>query len=200
MKKVNNVDEYIDNNPEWASELNFLRQLVAETELEESIKWGGPVYTLKGKNVVGLGAFKAYVGLWFFQGALLSDPKGLLINAQEGTTKALRQMRFQKLDEIDANTVSAYLHEAILNQKKGKSIKPAKAGSKPLVIPQELQKALDESEDLKAAFDSLSLSCKREYAEYVGEAKREETRLRRLEKIIPMIMERISMNDKYRKN
>ena len=199
MKKVNNVGEYIEKHPEWATELNFLRGLVTETELEETIKWGAPVYTLNGKNVVGLGAFKTYVGLWFFQGALLSDPKGLLINAQEGTTKALRQMRFQKLEEIHADTVSAYIHEAIQNQKQGKRIKPAKAGSKPLVIPQELQKALDDSKDLKAAFESLSLSCKREYAEYIGEAKREATRLRRLEKIIPMIMEKVSMNDKYRR-
>lgn len=198
MKKVNKVDEYIEKHPEWAAELNLLRQLLAETELEETIKWGAPTYTLKGKNVVGLGAFKSYVGLWFFQGALLSDPKGLLINAQE-STKALRQMRFQHLDEIDAETVSAYLHEAILNQKQGKVIKPAKAGSKPLIIPQELQKALDENEDLKTAFESLSRSHKREYAEYIGEAKRAETRLRRLEKAIPIILEKISMNDKYRK-
>ncbi|MAT53505.1 MAG: hypothetical protein CMN32_03420 [Saprospirales bacterium] len=199
MKKVNKVEEYIEKHAEWATELNLLRQLISETELEETIKWGAPTYTLKGKNVVGLGAFKSYVGIWFFQGALLSDPKGLLINAQEGTTKALRQMRFQKLEEIDADTVTAYLHEAILNQKQGKRIKPAKAGTKPLIIPDELQNALNENADLKAAFESLSLSHKREYADYVGEAKREETRLRRLEKIIPMIMERISMNDKYRK-
>ena len=199
MKKVNKVEEYIEKHAEWATELNLLRQLISETELEETIKWGAPTYTLKGKNVVGLGAFKSYVGIWFFQGALLSDPKGLLINAQEGTTKALRQMRFQKLEEIDADTVTAYLHEAILNQKQGKRIKPAKAGTKPLIIPDELQNALNENADLKAAFESLSLSHKPEYADYVGEAKREETRLRRLEKIIPMIMERISMNDKYRK-
>ena len=60
-----------------------------ETELLETIKWGVPVYTLNDKNVLGMGAFKSYVGIWFFQGAFLDDPQKKLINAQEGKTKAL---------------------------------------------------------------------------------------------------------------
>ncbi|GIV31099.1 MAG: hypothetical protein KatS3mg029_0450 [Saprospiraceae bacterium] len=199
MKKVNSVDEYIARHAEWEEALTALRNLLQRTELEETLKWGAPVYTLAGKHVVGLGAFKGYVGLWFFQGALLSDPKGLLINAQEGTTKALRQMRFQSAGEIDQDVVMAYVNEAILNQRKGREIKPAKAGSRPLEIPVELQQALDADPALHEAFQSLNLTRQRECAEYVGSVKQEKTRQQRLEKVIPLILEGRSPNDKYRK-
>lgn len=199
MKKVANVEEYIARHPEWAEAIEFLRALLLETELEETIKWGAPVYTLRGKHVVGIGAFKSYMGLWFFQGALLSDEKGLLINAQEGTTKALRQMRFQSAAEIDPETVRAYVNEAILNQRQGREIKPAKPGTKPLEIPVELRQALDADDALRQAFEALNRTRQRECAEYVGSVKQEKTRQQRLRKIIPLILEGRSPSDKYRK-
>jgi len=72
--------------------------------MTETIKWSAPVYTFEGKNLVGLGAFKSYVGLWFFQGSLLNDKKKKLINAQEGKIKALRQWRFNSVKEIEAES------------------------------------------------------------------------------------------------
>ena len=57
--------------------LIVLREIIRSTELIETLKWGGPVYTLGGKNVVGIGSFKSYVGLWFFQGAFLKDEEKL---------------------------------------------------------------------------------------------------------------------------
>jgi uncharacterized protein YdeI (YjbR/CyaY-like superfamily) len=90
-----------------------------------------------------------------------------------------------------------YVDEAIANQKAGREIIPPR--KKVIEIPDELQQALLEDEDLKKWYESFSHSHKREFAEYVGEAKRAETRLKRLEKIIPMILEKASLNDKYRK-
>ncbi|NJO87983.1 MAG: DUF1801 domain-containing protein, partial [Chloroflexia bacterium] len=98
MKYSKSIEEYIENNPQWGKELTQLISIVRETGLEETIKWGAPTYTFNGKNIVGLGAFKSYVGLWFHQGALLADPEKKLINAQEGTTKALRQWRFNSME------------------------------------------------------------------------------------------------------
>lgn len=72
-----------------------------------------PIYTLDTMNVVGMGAFKSYFGLWFFNGATLSDEHGVLINAQEGKTKSLRQWRFTSADELDDQRILAYLEEAI---------------------------------------------------------------------------------------
>lgn len=197
MKNFKTVNDYISGSSQWQASLVKLREILLSTELEETLKWGVPVYTFAGKNIVGLAAFKSYVGIWFYQGAFLKDEKKKLINAQEGKTKALRQWRFNSVEEIDADLVKTYIFEAIENQKQGKEIKPAKG--KPLVIPTELQNALRQNETLNERYNSMSLSCKREYAEYIAEAKREETRLRRLEKIIPMILEKEGLNDKYKK-
>lgn len=195
MKTYNNVDEYISKNESWRDALNKLRQIILSTQLQETIKWGAPVYTFEGKNIVGLGAFKSYVGIWFFQGALLSDKHKKLVNAQEGKTKALRQWRFNSVEEIDDAAILEYLHEAIQNQKAGREIKPSK---KPLIIPVELHKAFDDNPKLKISFGKLGLSRQREFAEYIMEAKREETRMKRLYKVIPLILEQKGLNDRYR--
>lgn len=196
MKNAKTVDEFLARQESWVPLLEKLRRILLSTELEETIKWGTPVYTLKRKNIVGIGAFKSYAGLWFFQGALLSDPKKILVNAQEGKTKALRQLRFYSIDEIDENVIRAYVDEAIENQKAGREIKPPK--KKPITIPAELEQAMAEDEALKKSFGAFSHSHKREFAEYIDEAKRAETRQRRLEKVIPMIKSKGGLNDKYR--
>ncbi|MFG0256782.1 MAG: YdeI family protein [Phycisphaerales bacterium JB043] len=196
MKRHKTVDDYIASVAHWQAELERLRQIVASTPLEETVKWGAPCYTHNGKNVVGIGAFKSYVGLWFHQGALLGDPEGVLINAQEGKTRALRQWRFTSNGEIKARIIKAYIKEAIELVEQGKEIKPDR--SKPIVIPDELKAAFRKNTRAKSAFGKLSKSCQREYAEHVGDAKREETRVRRVEKIIPMILEGAGLNDKYR--
>ncbi len=120
-------------------------------------------------------------------------------NGKEGTTKALRQWRFNSMLEIKNNqdSILSYLEEAIRNQEKGKEIKPDR--NKPIEIPVELVRAFDQDPALKKAFNLLSLSKRREYAEHVGSAKREDTRQQRLEKVIPMIFEGIGLSDKYRK-
>ena len=64
------------------------------SEMEETVKWGMPVYMVDGEIVTGLGSFKSYAGIWFYQGALLKDKHKKLINAQENKTNAMRQMRF----------------------------------------------------------------------------------------------------------
>lgn len=198
MTKEKTVDSYIVKHAEWHTELEYLRKLVSQHNLKETVKWNFPVYTSEGKNIVGLGAFKSYVGLWFFQGGLLQDSSSKLINAQEGKTQAMRQWRFDSLEQIIENTdlIHTYLEEAIANQKAGKEIK-AKT-KKSLIIPQELQVELDDNEDLKEAFESLNLTKKRDFAEYIEVAKRVETKTNRLAKIKPMILAGIGLNDKYK--
>lgn len=197
MKSVT-VEAYILSSGKWEHSLGLLRELLCSTELDESIKWGMPVYTLKNKNVAGISAFKSHVGIWFFQGVFLSDPEKKLINAQEGVTKALRQWRFGSFDEIEKekDTILIYLQEAIKNQEEGKDMKPDR--NKPVDIPPELEKAFKEDPALKLSFDSLTLSKRREFAEYINQAKRTETRERRVEKILPMIRVGTGLNDRYK--
>lgn len=123
---VKSVHEYIQIHPGWEEEITSLREMLRSTELKETIKWGGPVYTVNGKNVIGIGAFKNHCALWFFQGALLKENTALLQNAQKGKTKALRQVRFDKGDELPVEILRKYALEAIQNQKEGKEIKPAR--------------------------------------------------------------------------
>ncbi len=196
MESYKTVDQFLSKHSEWEKELLLLRSIVNETDLKETIKWGFPVYTINSKNVIGLGAFKAYVGLWFFQGALLKDPLKVLVNAQEGKTIAMRQWRFLSIDTIDRRQVLNYLTEAIENQKQGREIKPKK--TKPLIIPKELIDILQKDTALHANFAALNLTRKREFAEHIASAKQKATRIRRLEKIIPMIHKGIGLNDKYR--
>jgi uncharacterized protein YdeI (YjbR/CyaY-like superfamily) len=196
MPAPKNVEDFIQKKKEWKKELELLRSITLSLKLEETIKWGAPVYCYEGKNIVGLGAFKSYVGLWFFQGVFLKDTANLLVNAQEEKTKALRQWRFYSMDEIDEKQVKEYVKEAIENQKKGKEVKPNR--NKELIIPIELQNVLKKEKELNIQFQKLSQACKREYAEYVSEAKREETKLNRLEKIKPMILAQKGLNDRYK--
>lgn len=196
MKRPNTVDEYIMKHPEWQALLMWLREIALAVGMEEGIKWGAPVYMVKGKNVAGMAAFTSYVSLWFFQGALLNDPHKLLVNAQEGKTKALRQLRFTSPEEIDREIVRAYLEEAARNQREGKAIKPQQG--QPLVLPPELKDALGRDAEALRHFEVLPLYKRREYAEYIETAKREETRRNRLERILPMILKNTGLNDKYR--
>ena len=196
MKNSLSVDAYIASCTTWQNELVVLRKILLKCKLVETVKWGGPVYTYQEKNVVGIGAFKSYVGLWFFQGALLSDPDGLLINAQEGKTKAQRQMRFQSGKEIKAKLIAAYVTEAKALVDRGESIQPDR--NRPLVLPAELQSAFQKHKRIAQAFDKLSLSCKREYVEYIDTAKKSETKARRLEKVLALIQDGLGLNDRYR--
>ena len=111
MERHQSVDAYITHHHNRRQELILLRDILNDTELVETVKWGAPCYTINGKNVIGIGAFKAYVGLWFHQGVFLKDQKKVLINAQEGTTKALRQWRFNSIDDIDPILIKKYVEE-----------------------------------------------------------------------------------------
>lgn len=196
MKRYLSVDEYVAGATAWQYELRQLRKILNSTKLEETVKWGGPCYTFNGKNVVGMGAFKSYVGLWFFQGALLEDKAEVFVNAQEGKTKALRQWRFQDRKEITPKLIKTYIEEAIRLSEQGKGIKPDRAKS--VAIPPQLKEALRSSKKARTSFQSLSRGKQREYADYVADAKRDETKAKRISRIIPMILEKSGLKDQYR--
>ena len=196
MEKVDSIDTYLISKAEWEVELNQLRTILLSFDLKECIKWNAPVYTYQGQNLIGLGAFKNYVGIWFFQGALLSDSENVLTNAQEDKTKAMRQMRFNSGDQIPEDLLRNFIAETIQNHLDGKKIEPRK--SKPLILHPLLKDAFQKNPALKIAFDLITPYKQKEYCAYLAQAKREETQIKRLEKIIPLIFAGKGMNDKYR--
>jgi len=196
MDDSTKVDAFFKNQTKWKQELQKLREIILQTELKEEIKWGKPTYTLDGKMVVGMADFKNHMALWFHQGVFLKDKHQKLINAQEGVTKALRQWRFEKGDEIEPDIVMEYVEEAIANSKAGKELKPVR--KKSISIPSLLEDAFKKDASLKNHFLKLTPGKQREYAEHIGQAKRKATQQRRLEKCIPMIKNGVGLHDKYK--
>jgi len=196
MRRAKSVDDYVANASSWRSELAGLRDILRDTPLSEEIKWGAPCYTYKGKNIVGIGGFKSYFGLWFHQGALLADDKKVLINAQEGKTRALRQWRMTSSKDIKPAVIKRYVKEATALVDQGKEIKADRFRT--IDVPKELLNALRRQKGATAAFRQLRPGLQREYAEYVATAKHDETKKNRIAKILPMIVAGKGLNDKYR--
>ncbi len=191
------VTQYIQNHAKWNTHLSQIREVLQSTPLVEEIKWGAPSYSYNSKILIGLGAFKNHMGIWFHQGVFLKDKHEKLQNAQEGKTKALRQWRFEEGDTINKNILRDYIEEAIENCKAGKEV-TAERNTKKVVLDSILKKAMQEDIDLKKAFDALTPGKQREYAEHIASAKREATQLNRLEKITPMILDGKGLHDKYK--
>ncbi len=198
MDNSEKIEAFFAKEHQFKEGLNILRELALKTEFQETLKWGAPVYTIDNKNVLSILSFKNHFGVWFFNGVFLSDPKNVLQNAQDGKTKAMRHWKFQSIKEINAKEVLSYFKEAIENQKKGKVLMPMRKKKEASVISKLLTQALAKNLDAKNAFNSLTPYKQREYSEYIEEAKQEKTKLSRLGKIIPMLLEGKGLNDKYR--
>lgn len=168
----------------WKAEIAEMRRVLASFGLTEECKWGKPTYTLDGKNVVILQGFKEYFALGFFQGALLKDPKNLLV--QLGRTQAGRVMKFTSAREIaaKATTIKAYVRQAIAAERAGLRVE-----NKPpnLAIPQELKEKFRQEPRLKKAFAALTPGRQRSYLYYFIDAKLPATRIARIEKAKPGI-------------
>ncbi|TAI49417.1 YdeI/OmpD-associated family protein [Flagellimonas allohymeniacidonis] len=197
MKTIEKVNAYFEKESPFKEGVQQLRKLALQTEAQEHYKWNFPVYTINEKNVFGICRFKGHFGVWFFNGVFLSDPKKVLENAQEGKTKAMRHWKFTDNAQIEEESMLAYLQEAIENQKKGMEVKPEKKGA--TTIPEPLKTELSNNQQLREAFGSLTSYKQKEYSEYIGEAKQETTKAKRLQKIVPLIEQGIGLNDAYRK-
>jgi uncharacterized protein YdeI (YjbR/CyaY-like superfamily) len=186
----------MQNNPQWTEELEMLANIISKLPLEKSIKWGAAVFTYNGKNVVSYGGFKNYFSIWFYNGVFLKDTYKVLVNAQDGKTKSLRQWRFTSKDEIDEKKILKYINEAIEIEKKGLKIQPEKF--KHLPVPDLLITEFKKNKNLKVNFKKLTPGKQKEYIVYINEAKQDNTKLNRLKKIKPMILQGVGLNDKYK--
>jgi uncharacterized protein YdeI (YjbR/CyaY-like superfamily) len=170
----------------WQAEIAQLQTILSGFDLSEECKWGKPCYTLNGNNVVIIQGFKESCALGFFQGALLTDPKKLLV--QLGQIQAARVMKFTSAKEIavKAATIKAYVREAIAAAKAG-----LKVETKPAVVPvpDELKDKLRKDPRFKRAFEALTPGRQRGYLFHFAGAKQSATRTARIEKAMPAIFE-----------
>lgn len=193
MSKTNpKVDEYVGKAKTWKEETVKLRQIILDSELTEEFKWMHPCYTLEGKNVVLIHGFKEYVALLFHKGALMQDPNGILIQQTENV-QAARQIRFTDIQEIIEleSILKDYITQAIEVEKAGLKVEM----NTDISILEELQKKFDEDPSLKMAFEELTPGRQRAYCFYFSQAKQSKTRIARIEKCIPKILERKGLND-----
>jgi uncharacterized protein YdeI (YjbR/CyaY-like superfamily) len=171
----------------WKKEIAAMRRVLAGLAMTEECKWGKPTYTVNGKNIVILQGFKEYFALGFFQGALLKDPKHVLV--QLGQVQAGRVMKFTSAKQITAKaaTIKAYVREAIAVEKAGLRMKPKKTSDYP--VPEELSERFRTDPGFKRAFEALTPGRQRSYLYHFAAAKQSATRAARIERAMPAIFE-----------
>lgn len=171
----------------WTKELVALRQIILACGYTEELKWSMPCYTIDGKNVLILAAFKDFCSLNFFKGSLIKDHNNVLVRAGENT-EAARLFKFTNIKEVieQEDIIKAYLFEAIEIEKSG--LKVPKKDATSLELPEELIDIFQHNPDVKAAFDALSPGRQRGYQIHFSGAKQSTTRLARIEKYIPHIL------------
>jgi len=171
----------------WEAEIAALRRMLAGFAMKEECKWGKPTYTVDGKNVVIIQGFKEYLGLGFFQGALLKDPGKALV--QLGQVQAGRVMKFTGVKDITAKAaiIRAYVREAMAVEKAGLRMKRRKTSDYP--VPGELTERFRTDPRFKRAFEALTPGRQRSYLYHFAAAKRSATRSARIEKAMPAIFE-----------
>ncbi len=177
----------------WVDELELLRQIVLDTGLTEEIKWGVPVYTHNGKNVVTVSALKESANIGFFKGVLLKDEHQIL--RQQGNLQSDRLIRFTNTEEIKKvkNILREYVIAAIEIETRGKKVVFKK---NPEPIPEELIQVLNEDPAFKKAFEALTPGRQRSYIIFISQPKQEKTRLSRVEKCKPKVFEGKGWNER----
>jgi uncharacterized protein YdeI (YjbR/CyaY-like superfamily) len=188
------VDAFLAEAGQWREEFAKLRQIILGCGLSEDLKWGKPCYTLQGSNVVLIHGFKEYCALLFMKGALLKDPRGILVQQTENVQSA-RQIRFTSPQEITklAGAVKSYIQEAIKVEAAGLKVTLKKTAE--FKVAEEFQRQLDENAALRNAFEALTPGRQRGYLLYFAAAKQSKTREARVEKCLPRIFDGIGLND-----
>ncbi|HYF47393.1 MAG TPA: YdeI/OmpD-associated family protein [Acidimicrobiales bacterium] len=186
------VDAYVERSDTWPDELRAIRPVLLDAGLTEGIKWRQPCFTHEGRNIAILQEMKDCLYLMFFKGGLLKDPEGVLEDVGPNSRKA-RRIPFTSTDDVArlADTVTAYVAEAIDVEDAGLEFEPGPE----VELAAELQEALDRDPELKAAFEGLTPGRQREYNLHIAAAKKAETRLARVDKLAPRILEGKGLRD-----
>ncbi len=188
------VDFFFNKAQKWQEAFKELRTIALDCDLTEDLKWGCPCYTLENRNIVLIHGFKDYCALLLFKGALMKDPKGILVQQTENV-QAARQIRFTSLQQIVKlrSTLKAYIREAIKVEDSGEKVPMKK--TKEFAMPEEFQTRLNKTPALKKAFAALTPGRQRGYLLYFSSAKQARTREARVEKYIPQILDGRGLED-----
>jgi uncharacterized protein YdeI (YjbR/CyaY-like superfamily) len=195
-KRDPRVDTYIAKAADFAKPiLTELREIVhaACPQCEETMKWSSPTFCYKGM-LCGMSAFKQHATFGFWKGPLV-------VEVPSGDNPYRVFGRLTKLSDLPSKkTLTGYIKKAMALNDGGVTIaKAPKAPARPISVPEDLAAALAKNRKAKTAFDGFSPSHKREYLEWITEARRPETRTRRLHTAIAQMAEGKPHNWKYMK-
>ena len=189
------VNEFFEKEGPWIKELRYLRVILQQTKLVESLKWGQPCYSYKNNNLVILGAFKDHCVLSFFKGVLLKDEKGILEFAGPNTQSA-KVFRIRSIEEIKTQeaVLIEYINQSIQNEKLGRKVTFNK--TTPSDYPLELIHVFAEDAAYQKAFELLSPGRQKGYILHFSSAKQIQTRINRIIKAKAKIMAGKGMQDR----
>lgn len=175
---------YVKLSPQIKEITVTLRELInaSGAGLNETWKWG-PGFEKDGTLLIGLWGFKKHVSLVFYRGAEMSDKHKLFNDGFDNAHN--RMIKFTSLSELNVKKVLDYVKESVKV-----AGKPLPKVERRFTVPAELEKQFKKQKRAYTFFETLSAACKREYCNYVSEAKQEATRTRRAEKVIEALKEK----------
>ena len=194
MKDYADVDAYIADSDKWPDEITAIRPILLSCGLEETIKWGKPCYCIDDdQNIALLQEFSDHLALMFFQGVLLDDPDQVL-HAQGPNTHGPKRMRFTSTDDVDAlaDATRTLVEDAIHHARAGTELPPRPEEA----LAEELQERLAADDELAEAFSRLTPGRQREYNLHISDAKQSSTRNRRIDKVVPRILDGKGLRDR----
>lgn len=194
MKTTNaKIDAFLKDAEKWREEMEALRSIALDCGLSEELKWGKPCYSFKNGNVAIIQPFKDRCAFMFFKGALLNDPGGLL-ERPGPNSHAARRMMFSDVEEVVRlePRLRVLISEATEVETAGMQVPGRKD---PVPIPEELARMYEEIPGLEQAFGALTPGRQRGYILHFTSAKQAKTRMSRIEKCVPRILEGKGLHD-----
>jgi uncharacterized protein YdeI (YjbR/CyaY-like superfamily) len=196
------IDEYINKSEEFARPiLLHLRKIIhlACPDVEETIQWSFPNFEYKGQILCSMASFKKHCSFGFWLGAEMEDPENILNKV--GNTNMGNFGKIINHNSLpDDNIIIKYIHEAMKLSESGTKKKTSKIkDKKSLEIPVYIIEFIEKYPKAKVVFNNFSNSCKKEYVQWIEEAKQVSTKLKRLEKAVSMMEEGKEFNWQYKK-
>ncbi len=202
-KKIKEIDAYISKSADFAKPiLKHIRELVHKAcpDVEEKMKWSFPHFDYKNEMMCSMAAFKQHAVMGFWKGSIMKDKALLEMARSEEAMGHLGKITTLK-DLPSDKKLTAYIKEAMKLNELGIKLpsKPKSAEKKAIEVPDYFKKALAKNKNVLRDFENFSYSCKKEYVEWITEAKTEETRNKRIATAVEWISEGKSRHWQYKK-
>lgn len=193
------INLYIAEQPEWQRRMLVrLRQLIhsVDEDVTEMWRWNSPHFDHNG-IMIGLHGFKSFVSVWFHKGALLKDTHKLFDQPEKDEEKGIRKIKLHEGDSLNEKAFVDLVKQAVKVNQSGAKLGDAKPARKALVLPSEFEHCLKKDEETWERWEKLAYSHKKEYVEWVSDAKQDETRKRRIAQALERIRAGQGKEDKH---